>query len=275
MSTWIFLRGLMRECRHWGDFPPLFSEQLKTRNIVLADLPGNGSLHRMASPARVDDMADYYRSVAAGIGFAPPYRLLGLSMGAMIAVSWAHRFPAELDACVLLNTSLRPFSPFYHRLNWRNYPELFRLIWNPDPAERERRILRLTSARPDLREKIAGSWIAYQRQYPVSRSNGLLQLAAAARFHAPVTRPDVPILVLASAKDHLVDPLCSMRLANAWQTEIAIHPDAGHDLPLDDGLWVAQQVNAWLNARGLDSPPGSYHDSTPGSLSPPRSITPA
>jgi hypothetical protein len=24
-----------------------------------------------------------------------------------------------------------------------------------------------------------------------------------------------------------------------------LHPTAGHDLPLDDGLWVASQVQAW------------------------------
>jgi hypothetical protein len=27
---------------------------------------------------------------------------------------------------------------------------------------------------------------------------------------------------------------------------LAIHPGAGHDLPLDDAPWVAQQVRDWL-----------------------------
>lgn len=259
MSTWIFLRGLMRESRHWGDFPALFRQWLHPDNIVLADLPGNGGLHRMASPSRVEHMVDHYRSVVTGMGITPPYRLLGLSMGAMIAVSWAHRFPSEVDACVLLNTSLRPFSPFYHRLNWRNYPALCRLLWSPDSGERERLILRLTSARPELRHRIAGSWIAYQRQYPVSRRNGVLQLTAAARFWAPANRPDVPVLVLASKGDRLVNPHCSMRLAQEWKTDLAIHPDAGHDLPLDDGPWVAQQVQAWLNLRN----PGGANETRP------------
>lgn len=247
MSTWIFLRGLMRESRHWGDFPALFRERMQLDNIVLADLPGNGCLHRMASPSRVEHMVDHYRSVVADMRLPPPYRLLGLSMGAMIAVSWAHHFPSEVGACILLNTSLRPFSPFYHRLHWRNYPALFRMLWRPDPGECERLILRLTSAHPELRDKLAESWIAYRRQYPVSRRNGLLQLAAAVRFSAPANRPNVPVLVLASRGDRLVNPLCSMRLAEAWNTEIAIHPDAGHDLALDDGPWVVQQVQAWLS----------------------------
>jgi hypothetical protein len=28
-----------------------------------------------------------------------------------------------------------------------------------------------------------------------------------------------------------------------------LHPDAGHDLPLDDGVWVSQQVKDWLNMQ--------------------------
>jgi len=248
MSAWIFLRGLMRESRHWGSFPELFRERHCPDHIVLPDLPGNGHLHRMTSPARINLMVDYYRSIASRMHIDPPYYLLGLSMGAMVAVSWAHRFPSELGGCVLLNASLRPFSPFYHRLSWRNYAALWRLLRTADIAERERQILRLTSARPELCARIADTWIAYQREHPVRRRNGLLQLAAAARFRAPPHRPDVPVLVLSSKGDRLVNPACSMRLAEAWETEAAIHPDAGHDLPLDDGQWVVRQVEAWLGA---------------------------
>jgi pimeloyl-ACP methyl ester carboxylesterase len=58
----------------------------------------------------------------------------------------------------------------------------------------------------------------------------------------------MPVLVLASAMDALVDPLCSRHLAAEWKTSLAVHPDAGHDLPLDDAAWVARQVRAWLAA---------------------------
>ena len=36
------------------------------------------------------------------------------------------------------------------------------------------------------------------------------------------------------------------RLAAQWATAFAEHPTAGHDLPLDDGAWVARQVGDWL-----------------------------
>ena len=35
-----------------------------------------------------------------------------MSLGAMVAVAWANAHPQELARCVLINASLRPFSPF-------------------------------------------------------------------------------------------------------------------------------------------------------------------
>jgi pimeloyl-ACP methyl ester carboxylesterase len=61
----------------------------------------------------------------------------------------------------------------------------------------------------------------------------------------------VPLLVLSSSGDQLVDPRCSQQLAQAWQAEHRIHPNAGHDLPLDDGEWVAQRVAAWVAAGDI------------------------
>jgi hypothetical protein len=37
-----------------------------------------------------------------------------------------------------------------------------------------------------------------------------------------------------------------MAIARRWNCPIAIHPTAGHDLPLDDGVWIAKQVHDWL-----------------------------
>jgi hypothetical protein len=54
------------------------------------------------------------------------------------------------------------------------------------------------------------------------------------------------MLILASAMDQLVEARCSIRLAGRWQTGLALHPSAGHDLPLDDGVWVARKTGEWV-----------------------------
>lgn len=245
MSTWILLRGLTRESRHWGAFPDALRAACGDAAVHAIDLPGNGSLCRQASPLRVADMAESCHAQLRQLGIAPPYYVLAMSLGAMVAVEWARRYPEEIAGCVLINTSLRPFSPFHHRLRPRNYPLLARLLLGTDAAYRESVILRLTSNRPDDPARI-DEWTAYARQNPVSPANALRQLAAGARYKAPIGKPPSPMLVLVSRNDRLVNPRCSHRLAECWGASFAEHPTAGHDLPLDDGPWVVDQVRCWL-----------------------------
>jgi len=251
VSTWILLRGLTRESRHWGRFPDTLRAACGDAAVHAIDLPGNGSLCRLASPWRVADMAQNCHVQLRARGIAPPYHVLAMSLGAMVAVEWARQYPEEIAGCVLINTSLRPFSPFHHRLRTRNYALLVRLLLGAEAAFRERVILRLTSNRAENPEKVA-EWADYARQNPVSAGNALRQLVAAARYTAPSAKPLAPVLILTSRNDRLVDSRCSHRLAERWGASFAEHPTAGHDLPLDDGPWVAAQVRRWLgNGGGL------------------------
>lgn len=246
MSTWIFLRGLTRESRHWGEFPEAFRDTIADAEIVALDLPGNGRLHRMESPLRVERMADYCHAEVLARGLRPPYFLLAMSLGAMVAVDWARRYPDEISGCVLINTSLRPISPFHQRLRPRNYPVLLRrALFGASPEEWEATILALTSNLAGNRASLLDRWMALRRECPVTRRNALRQLWAASRYRADA-KPAMPLLVLASAGDELVDPRCSRRLASMWDTGFSEHPDAGHDIPLDAGPWVARQVRDWL-----------------------------
>ena len=249
-ETWILLRGLMREQRHWGDFPATLAAALPGANIVTPDLPGNGERHQQDSAIRVAGTVEFCRQDRLARGLAPPYRLLALSLGGMVAVEWASLYPDEIASCVLINTSMRPYSPFYRRLRWQNYPALLRQLLFGNHGSQEALILRLTSRRHGAgNPALAEQWLQYQRQYPVSRSNVLRQLLSAARFRAPAVKPAVPMLILAGAQDRLVDPNCSRSLARAWQTAVEIHPAAGHDLPLDQPEWVAQTVVQWLATK--------------------------
>ncbi|MBK4737265.1 alpha/beta fold hydrolase [Noviherbaspirillum pedocola] len=247
MSAWVLLRGLMRESRHWGAFPLVFRGTVGASDIRRPDLPGNGRLHEAVSPSSVAAMVEHYRATLRAEGCRPPYRLLALSLGGMVAAEWASRNPGEVEACVLINTSMRPFSRYYRRLRWQNYPALLRIaLAGADVERREAAILGLTSIRPCLHAHLLPTWATYQRECRVTAVNAFRQLLAAARYRAPRIRPSPPVLVLASAGDRLVDCDCSRRLAAAWHVDFALHPDGGHDLPLDDGAWIAQQVRAWL-----------------------------
>jgi pimeloyl-ACP methyl ester carboxylesterase len=259
MSTWIFLRGLTRECRHWGDFPAAFRRELPDAEVLVPDLPGNGRLNALRSPASIEAMAEHCRDALREQGARPPYHLLALSLGAMVAASWMARHPDELRGCVLINTSFAGISPMHRRLRPRNWTTLLGLVLpGRSDAARESAILRMTSALAGDRERIVREWSAWRREHPVSRANALRQLWAAARFRIPDLPPAVSVLVLAGAGDALVDPECSRALARRWQADYAEHPAAGHELTLDDGAWVARQVRAWLERQasaGKSQPP--------------------
>ncbi|RYF41811.1 MAG: alpha/beta hydrolase [Comamonadaceae bacterium] len=246
-ATWVLLRGLAREARHWGDFGNALAAQLGPAHRVLAlDLPGNGVRHGETSPATVAAIAAAGRADLARRGIGPPYVLVALSLGAMVALQWCDAASEELAGCVLLNTSLRGISPFWQRLQPRNYLPLAALLRPATPVEqREARLLELTSSQPEQHAAVLARWAAIARQYPVAPRNAMRQLLAAARYRPPVRAPALPLLVLASQGDTLVSPQCSQRLAARWQAPLALHPWAGHDLPLDDPDWVLREIARW------------------------------
>ena len=237
---WILLRGLTREAAHWGSFVEAFEHALPGARVVVQDLPGNGLLHRAVSPATVRGMVD-------------AFRVLAMSLGAMVATEWARVAPEELVGCVLINTSLRPFSPFSQRLRPARYLQVLRCVapWS-SPLTIEKTVLRMTSNLDHARGAVVEDWVALRRQRPVSASNALRQVVAAARYTAPVAAPLVPvsdsprILLLASQNDGLVSCQCSQAIARAWGVPLRMHPSAGHDRPLDDAQWVIGQVRSWM-----------------------------
>ncbi len=248
MSTWIFLRGLTREATHWGRFTDDFKQALPHARIHTMDLPGNGGHHRQTSPLSVAGMVAACRDERIRRSIETPVHLLAMSLGAMVAAEWARVAPEELAGCVLINTSMRPFSKLQQRLRPANYPALLRLTLGGGTAEAiEQAVLQLTSNQPDQLQEVIPDWVAVRHHRPVSASNAVRQLIAAARYRAPRQAPGVPLLLLSSEHDQLVDSACSQAIASAWHCPLLTHPAAGHDLPLDDPRWVADQVRRWLH----------------------------
>jgi pimeloyl-ACP methyl ester carboxylesterase len=243
VAPWILLRGLTRESRHWGAFAPLI--EARCGAVLPIDLPGNGALAHLRSPLDVDAYVDAVRAEAQRRGALPPYRVLAMSLGGMVATAWAARFPEEVERLVLINTSMRPYSRFYERLRPAAWAGLLRAArhWRGEDREgmAEAVIHERTCARRDTLAADLDAWRAIRASAPVSRANALRQLLAAARYTVRAA-PRCPVLVLSSRADRLVDPVCSARLARAWGAAHREHPWAGHDLPHDDPQWVVDSV---------------------------------
>jgi pimeloyl-ACP methyl ester carboxylesterase len=247
MTTWILLRGLSREIGHWGDFLPRFQDAFVGDRVLPLDFPGNGALHAQQSPTTVQAMVAHCRWQLTELRLPPPYRVVALSMGGMVSVAWAHAYPQEVSHQVLINTSLRPINPFYQRLRPSNYPRLLRLmVCSADARQWEQTVWHMTSrmSPPDT----VDGWVRLRRQHPISPLNALRQLWAASRFTAPLTSPNAATLLLASPCDALVSVECSRSIARQWNLPLIEHPQAGHDLPLDDGQWALDRMLGWQSA---------------------------
>jgi len=239
-TPWLLLRGLMRETRHWGDFPARLAAAGQTSTYTL-DLAGNGLRYRETSGPTVPDMAgdvaDQWQRLRGG-----PVRVLALSLGGMVAAEWARQAPHTVTELVLCNSSFRPYSAPWERFQPRALSKLLRLLLTaPAALEIETEILRLSSNRPEAHAAQLCDWVQWRQQCPVSAGNVLRQLAAAARYRA-APAPAVATRVLSSAGDRLVSPRCSQRLAAAWKVPLTLHPSAGHDLPLDDPDWLLARL---------------------------------
>jgi pimeloyl-ACP methyl ester carboxylesterase len=249
--SWILLRGLTREARHWGDFPQQLAPDVQTpgtgsTQVLALDLPGNGEFYKQASPAAVGGMVEFSRRQLLARGLEPPYSLLAMSLGGMVAADWALRYPQEVGRLVLINTSMRRFSGVSERLrpgSWLRLALLAACWGKADQAERA--IHSLTCRRVTSLSEDMAAWRRIRKDAPVSAANAARQLWAAA-LYAGSAAPGCPTLVLSSSGDQLVHPQCSARLAQAWRATHHEHPWAGHDLPHDDACWVRARISQWL-----------------------------
>jgi pimeloyl-ACP methyl ester carboxylesterase len=269
LSQWILLRGLARESRHWGAFPRILQKSLdEVANssglevrIDCIDLPGSGRFSEMRSPISIAEITEFVRQKFfeirkrqrdSGQEPAQSSHLVAISLGGMIGTRWLQNWPEDFSSATLINTSFKGFSPVHHRFTAEALRRLALAIASRDMRTREGNVVRLVSNRKDLYEKTTEEWAKIAMSRPITAENFARQLLAAALYQPSNERPGLPLLLLNSVQDRMVNPECSMEISRRWLAEIRRHPTAGHDLPLDDGPWVADQIASWWQKEVLN-----------------------
>lgn len=244
-ARWVLLRGLGRERRLWFDFPRLLSQRLGATAQTI-DLAGMGARHAEPVPSSVERMARDVRQRLGEANHEDAWGVLGVSLGAMVAVSLAEQWPGGVSHLVAINGS-SCLSMAHERLRPAALGQLLRALTARTPEARERCIYALTT-NASARE-ISG-WARQAAELGLDQRVALRaivrQLVAAARFRPQALSQ--PALVLSGARDRLVSPSCSAALARVLGAAHQGHPSAGHDLPLEDPDWVVEQIRAWLTS---------------------------
>lgn len=249
---WLFLRGLVRESRHWLDFPTYFSSQVRSPDgrpteVVLLDLPGFGTENDGVIPATIDGFVDdCRRRLRPRVQPDEKLGVLAVSLGGMVALNWLARYPEDFRCGVVINSSLGDISPVWQRMRPSNWATVIRAPFL-SPLARERLLLSRTRHQGDLDDD-ARRYAEIAAQTPPKRSHAVAQLRAAIRAKSPQSIV-VPTWILASLGDDLVSWRCSQAIADRLSLPLKLHTAegehaAGHDLALDQPAWVCEQVNA-------------------------------
>lgn len=243
--NWIFLRGLGRHSAHWNPFLQEFRKHFPEDRVELLDLRGNGSLWHSPSYLSVAENVRDLRGRSRWIQQGERVHLMTISLGSMVGVEWARRFPEEIAGLVTINTSDRGSSPFFERMRPANYLFFLQMLAKQrNEAWVEDQILDLTtkllSQRASIRQEFAG-WKT------TTRINLLKQILAAGTYEFPQQKPKTEILLLCSEGDRLVDSKCTKNIAEMWTLKAHVHSKAGHDLTLDAPDWVCEEIKNWLD----------------------------
>jgi pimeloyl-ACP methyl ester carboxylesterase len=241
--SWLILRGLSREKRHWGGFAESFEAKLGGR-VVALDLPGFGTENARRSPATVrgivEDVRDRLRNERSK-DEAARWSILGISLGGMVALEWCAQHPDDFERCVAINSSARP-SPTFQRF----HPRALLSPFARGAVAKERAVLGLTSDRSAAYlDELAVKQAKFAELSPPDRASVPRQLFAASRFSTPRS-VRAKLLVLASRTDRLVSYRCSERIAKTLGADFLLSESGGHDLALDEPEWIAEQVAGWM-----------------------------
>jgi pimeloyl-[acyl-carrier protein] methyl ester esterase len=248
-KRWVFLRGLAREKRHWGDFPEYFEAQFPGSQIEAIDLPGLGDFRHIESPTTVGAITDFVRDEAGKKFGDEKFGIFAVSLGAMVAMDWMERYPEKVEAAVLINPSSKQ-SAFFRRLRYQIYPQFIKLLTTTALRDREKKLIDLLMNSEEAKAKALPLWSKIAVEEPPKISTFTKQLFAASRFSTSKLDlkkiPKTAVLLLNSFGDRFVDPSCSETLHQKYQWKLERHPWAGHDLPWDDPKWVTDYIRRFF-----------------------------
>jgi pimeloyl-ACP methyl ester carboxylesterase len=245
MNNIILLRGLVRESRHWGDFPQKLQKKLPDYKIHTPEIQGVGKYHDIISPNTLADMIDFMREqVKEFLGHDTI--IIAISLGGMITKQWNEKYPDDFGKMILINTSFKGVNSLFHRLKPNAILSFLDIFLTSNTAMRERKILELVSNEPEKIESAHQNWIKIQEEAPVQKKSFVNQIKAALSFNPSDQKPKIPLLLIASRADRLCDYNCTLKLHQQWGGSLKLHQSAGHDIPLDAPDWLIDKILEFL-----------------------------
>ncbi len=178
-------------------------------NVLAVDLPGHGRSRGMPALGSIVAMADCLAGLIAGHGPAPA-ALIGHSMGALVAIATAARYPARVSALCLLGAAARmPVHPELLALAAAHDPKAVELMCDWAFGQRGK-----IGGNPNPGNWLQGAARALLRRGdPAVLSTDLAACDAYAAGEADAAGVGCGALVLLGAADRMTPPKAGAQLA--------------------------------------------------------------
>ncbi len=236
-ATVVLLHGLYDEGAGWRDLPQRLAQA--GHPVLVPDLPGHGA--SAATAADVESMTDAVRDLLAGVLPEGPMRIVGHSMGAVIATRLALLLGDRVESLTLISPAgLGP------RIN----PDFMDLMAHAETPAALSRALGMLGAGP-----LSGAALHTELDRLLRRRSGLApmvrSLARAGSQQIDIAPDLARLRVPVTAIFGLADAIIDWRDCASLPARAAIHlvPDAGH-LPHS----TAPDLICDLIVKGASSP---------------------
>ncbi|MDP7319377.1 MAG: alpha/beta hydrolase [Bacteriovoracaceae bacterium] len=240
-TNWIFIRGLVRSNEHWGQFLEEFKRSFPDSEIILLELEGNGKKNNQKSYLSVEKNYQKLRQEwLLKRKSTNNWNIIAVSLGAMVGMLWDSKHQ-DFKHSFYINTSSADLAHPLERLSWPVVKQAYAILRQKNSKDYERRVLELTTQMTKIDTKLLTKWDQIHRLAPTTRLNLIRQLFAASRYIAPIKLNSKGNFI-ASKKDILAKYTCSQKLAKKLNASFFLHPQAGHDLPLDDPQWLIEVI---------------------------------
>ncbi len=237
----VCLHGWGLNGRVWDDL----RERLDGFTLLTPDLPGYGGTF-LPDPYTVEDLADRLAAVQPS-----PCRLLGWSLGGMVALAWAARHPQQVRALILVGTT----PVFVNRADWGLglAPEVladFAQALMQDPRATLLRFLALQARGGDEARSVIARLRTLLLAQPLPEAatlNAGLELLRTVDLRPCVSAVRCPTLVVHGAYDALCPPQAGRWFAQHLPAaRLALHARAAHAPFLSHPQWFAATLRRFL-----------------------------
>ncbi len=248
----LFSHGLLYSCRMWDAQVPSLRRRFR---CICYDHRGQGQSEVVASGYDVETLCEDAAALVRALGVAPVH-FVGLSLGGMVGMRLAARYPELVASLVLLDTSA-DVEPAENLPRYRLLTFLERWVGPWVVAGSVMKIMHGATARADparaaeLR-RVRQRFLALDRVGAVRAVNGVLDRKG---IQDELANIRVPTLVMVGEEDTATVPAKAEAIQRAIRGATLVRiPKAGHLSPIDNPDFVTGELSRFLGALQTASP---------------------